>query len=385
MKHPPVTLLALVIAFASACVSCKSARDRADAPPPSAAAAPQASSAAGVNADVNANAATPTPDGNASAEHLVERARVSMGSSLRLTAWTADDTNAIAAFNVVFAEFDRLDALLSVWREGSDVQHVNAAAGRHPVPVGPEFLEVVGRAREISEWTDGKFDITFGALSDLWKFDHDQNNRVPTPDQIRPRLPLIDYRALAIDDAAHTAFLTKPGMRVHLGGIGKGYAVDRGARLLREHGVHNFMIQSGGDLYVGGHRDGRPWRASIRDPRGPADKSFAAVDLSDETFSTSGDYERFFMKDGRRYHHILDPDSGEPANECRSVTIVAKNATLADGLSTGVFILGPARGLALIERLPDVEGVIVGAHNEVLVSSGLGARIEILGTPTDAP
>ena len=124
-------------------------------------------------------------------------------------------------------------------------------------------------------------------------------------------------------------------------------------------GLRDFMIQAGGDCTCAGHRDGRPWRLGINDPRGPGGRSFATLDLSDGTFSTSGDYERFFMKDGRRYHHILDPDSGEPARLCRSVTIVADSPTLADAFSTGVFVVGPVAGMALIERLPNVEGVIV--------------------------
>jgi thiamine biosynthesis lipoprotein len=154
---------------------------------------------------------------------------------------------------------------------------------------------------------------------------------------------------------------------------------------MRDHGLRDFMIQSGGDLYVSGHRGDRPWRTGIRDPRGPADRMFAALDLTDGAFSTSGDYERFFMKDGRRYHHIIDPDLGEPARGSRSVTIVAERSTIADGLSTGVFLLGPDKGMALIEKLPNVEGVIVTEKNNVLVSSGLARRLMLNAPPTDAP
>jgi thiamine biosynthesis lipoprotein len=143
------------------------------------------------------------------------------------------------------------------------------------------------------------------------------------------------------------------------------------------------MIQAGGDLYVSGQKGDRPWRLGIRDPRGPADKIFAALDLSNGTFSTSGDYERFFLKDGRRYHHIIDVRVGQPARECRSVTLVTDRAVIADALAKGVFILGPEAGMALIERLPHVEGVIVSAKNEVLVSSGLKDRLVRLAPPTD--
>jgi thiamine biosynthesis lipoprotein len=145
------------------------------------------------------------------------------------------------------------------------------------------------------------------------------------------------------------------------------------------------MIQAGGDLYVGGRRGGQPWRLGIQDPRGPADTSFATIELSDETLSTSGDYERFFMYQGRRYHHILDPDTGQPAQGVRSVTLVTGKAVLADGFAKGVFLLDPQAGLALLERLPDVEGVIVTARNDVLVSSGLRTRLTLLAPPTDAP
>jgi thiamine biosynthesis lipoprotein len=313
------------------------------------------------------------------------RDHVTMGSTLTLTLWTADDPGGAAASEAVFTEFDRLDRLLSVWKEGSDVLRLNAAAGRGPVTVSPETIEVLTIAHQVSEWTGGKFDVTFGGLSGLWKFDQDQDNVIPPRAAVAARLPDVDYTALEIDTAHRTAFLRRPGMRAHLGGIGKGYAVDRAAAILRGRGFHDFMIQSGGDMFVSGRRGDRPWRLGIRDPRGPADRSFATLDLTNGTFSTSGDYERFFMKDGRRYHHILDPDLGEPARGCRSVTIVTDKAVIADGLSTGVFVLGPEKGMALIERLPDVEGVIVTSDNHVLVSSGLEGKLVLIAPPTDAP
>ena len=316
---------------------------------------------------------------------IVERSRVSMGSEVHLTAWTGDERGALDAFEAAFDEFDRLDALMSVWKEGSEVERLNRAAGEMPVPIGPEMREVLSMARLASEWTEGKFDVTFGVLSGLWKFDHDLDGNIPPRADVQARLPLIDYQQLVVDEAKGTAFLKRKGMRVHLGGIGKGYAVDRAAAILRGRGFNDFMIQSGGDLYVAGKRGDRAWRAGIQDPRGPKGSSFAAMDLSDAAFTTSGDYERFFMKDGRRYHHIIDPDTGEPSQGARSVTIVAKTASLADALDTGIFILGPEKGMALIERLNGVEGVIVTSSNNVLVSSGLARRLVVRSPPTDAP
>jgi len=187
-----------------------------------------------------------------------------------------------------------------------------------------------------------------------------------------------------VNAAKGMAFITRPGVRVHLGGIGKGYAVDRAVDLLRAANLRDFLIQAGGDIYAAGTNNGTPWKLGLADPRGDH-SAFAALEVRDGTFSTSGDYERFFVKDGVRYHHLIDPDRGEPARLCRSVTIVADRATTADVLSTGVFIMGPDLGMDLIEQLPNVEGVIVTAANEVLISTGLKNRVEIKGVPTGEP
>jgi FAD:protein FMN transferase len=316
---------------------------------------------------------------------VVERTGVAMGSELRLTTWSVDEAAARAAFDAVFAEFERLEALMSTWRPGSDVLRINAAAGVQAVPVAADVREVLRQAKQISEWTEGTFDVTFGALTDVWKFDHDQDNTIPSPEAIRARLPLIDYRQIEIDDRAGTVFLKRKGMKIHLGGIGKGYAVDHAIAILRKAGLRDFMIQAGGDLYVGGRKNGQLWRLGIQDPRGPEGKTFATIDLTDSTFSTSGDYARFFMKDGVRYHHILDVRTGQPARLCRSVTVVSASPVLADAVAKGVFILGPEKGMALVERIPNLEAVIVAAKNDVLVSKGLRDRFVLIAKPTDAP
>ncbi len=317
--------------------------------------------------------------------HPVERSRLAMGSQLRLLAWTTDEASTVAAFDQVFREFDRLESLLSIWKPGSDVVRLNQAAGGAPIAISPDTVTVLEAAAQASEWTGGKFDITFGVYTDIWKFDHDQDNTIPDQRAIDARRTLVDARLVQVDRAARTAAIGKAGARIHLGGIGKGYAVDRAAALLRARGLGDFLIQSGGDLYVAGQNGAMPWKLGINDPRGAANQSFATVEISDGTLSTSGDYERFFIKDGVRYHHLIDPDTGEPARGTRSVTIVTDSAMLADVLSTGAFILGPAAGMALIERLPRVEGVIVSATNQVLVSSGLTGRLTLLASPTDTP
>jgi thiamine biosynthesis lipoprotein len=315
---------------------------------------------------------------------LVERSRMAMGSQLRVAVWTSDEPAAVAAIEHLFREFDRLESLLSVWKDTSDVVRLNKAAGMVPVALNADTINVLEAAQDASELTRGKFDITFGALADIWKFDHDQDNTVPDRTAIEKRLPLVDYRAVQVNAAKGMAFITRPGVRVHLGGIGKGYAVDRAVDLLRAANLRDFLIQAGGDIYAAGTNNGTPWKLGLADPRGDH-SAFAALEVRDGTFSTSGDYERFFVKDGVRYHHLIDPDFGEPARGCRSVTIVTNRAVTADVLSTGVFIMGPEAGMALIEKLPDVEGVIVTASNEVLISSGLKGRLAVIAKPTDAP
>ncbi|MEZ5288559.1 MAG: FAD:protein FMN transferase [Vicinamibacterales bacterium] len=312
---------------------------------------------------------------------LVTDTRLAMGSQLTLSVWTDDEGGAHQAMDAVFAEFDRLEGLLSVWREGSDVQRLNAAAGQDLIPVSADTRRVLTAAAHASQVTHGAFDITFGALTDVWRFDHDQDNRIPTDAEIASRLPFIDHAAVVVDEAAGTAGIRRAGVRVHLGGIGKGYAVDRAIALLRDAGFADFLIQAGGDLYAAGRRGDRPWRVGLQDPRGEPDAHFASVDLADETFSTSGDYERFFLRDGVRYHHLLDPRTGRPARGCRSVTILAARALDADWLSTGVFILGPDEGLSLVESMPDAEAVIVTADNAVRVTSGLRDRVRVERAP----
>lgn len=326
---------------------------------------------------------TPSPAGDAG---LIRASHTTMGSALDISVVTAESPAVRAALADAFAEVDRLDTLMSVWKPGSDILRLNEAAGRAPVPVSQEVLEVLQRGIQAGNQTDGKFDITFGALSGLWRFDaQNESDQIPDRAEVARRLPLIDYQQLDIDSAARTAFLRRASMSAHLGGIGKGYAVDRVAAILRRAGFNDFLIQFGGDLMAAGLREGRPWSVGIRDPRGPETRIFAAVGLVDEAFSTSGDYERFFISGGRRYHHILDPDTGEPARGSRSVTVLARDSVTADVLSTGVFVLGPDRGMALVERLPDVEAVIVTETNQVLVSSGLRDRLTRLAEPTDAP
>jgi thiamine biosynthesis lipoprotein len=291
-----------------------------------------------------------------------------------------------AAFNAAGDEIRRIETLMTTWRPDSELSRVNAAAGREKVVVGPESFEVVAAAIHTSEISEGTFDITFESLHGLWKFDQDLDPHPPTAAEVKAKLPLVGYHHVHLDAPAHTIFLDQVGTKVSLGGIAKGYAVDKAAAVLERAGLTSFFVQAGGDLFTRGEKpDGTEWAAGVRDPRGPEGSFFALLHVSDHAFSTAGDYERSYVVDGKRYHHIIDPRTGYPATASRSVTIWAPTALVADEIDDAVFILGPEKGLALVESLDGVGAVIVDARNKVWVSKRIESGLEILRQPTDAP
>jgi len=327
-------------------------------------------------------AAQETPDPR-TGDHLIERSSKSMGTVIRITAWTADEARAVAAIEQALGEFDRLDRLMTTWTSDSEVSRINAAAGDgKPVAVGDEVLDCIERGLAASRLSDGTFDLTVGSFSGVWKFDEDNDGTIPEAGLVAERRKLVNWRDVIVDHAKKTVRLRRAGQRITLGGIAKGYAVDKAAAVLRRAGFENFIVQAGGDMLVSGRKGDRRWRVGIRDPRGARDAFFAAAEVEDRTFSTSGDYERFTVKDGRRYHHILDPRTGYPATACRSVTIMAKDAVTAEVMSKIVFIWGAERGLRLVEKTPDVEAVVVDGENRVHVSRGLKDKLIRLSDPT---
>lgn len=309
-----------------------------------------------------------------------------MGTHLVFAAYTNSAVNEAAAkraFEAATAEIVRVEGLMTTWRD-SELSRVNANAGKAPVAVGDETLFVVSEALKTSALSGGTFDITFETLHGLWKFDEDLEPMPPKPADLKKRMAAVGYRHVVLDGAKKTLFLDHKDTRIGLGGIAKGYAVDRAAAVLRKAGLTSFYVQAGGDLYAEGKKpDGKPWSAGIRDPRGAANQYFALIQLDDHAFSTAGDYERSYVVAGKRYHHILDPRTGYPATACRSVTVWAKTALEADEIDDAVFILGPKEGLALVESLDGVGAVIVDAKNEVWISKRLQGAIHITSAPTD--
>lgn len=275
--------------------------------------------------------------------------------------------------------FARLDLELSEWREGSPLSAVNRAAGGAPVAVPADLFALLQRSLEIARATDGAFDPSWAALWGLWDF-RAESPTVPDPESVAERARRVDYRRVALDPASRTVFLPEPGMKLGLGAIGKGYALDRAAELLGARGFGDFLLVGGGQVLARGRRGDRPWRIGVRDPRGAPRDLFARIDVSGASLSTSADNESFFVVDGVRYHHILDPRTGWPSKGLRSVTVVHADGTLADALSTAVMVLGKERGLEVAKKL-GAELLLVDADGEVTFTPGLAPRLELLAEP----
>lgn len=284
------------------------------------------------------------------------------------------------AFDAVFAILKGVDDTMNEWREGSPLAEVNRAAGARAVAVPAELRALLRRSVQLAALTEGAFEPTWAALWGLWDFKA-KEPKVPDAAALQAAVRLIDFHGIAIDDEAGTVRLARPGMKIGLGGIAKGWALDRAAEALRARGIGSFLLSAGGQVYAGGKNGDAMWKVGVRDPRGGPDEFFAVIEVADVSVSTSGDYERFFDKDGVRYHHILDTKTGIPARGLRSATVVAADATLADALSTAVMVLGRERGLALVERLPGVQALVVDDRGKVGVTAGLGARLHVLRAP----
>ena len=338
----------------------------------------------------NAGAASALPKPEAPepfAPEKVDFQAPAMGTEVHFVAYTTPRLDAATireAMRRAHAEIVRVEGVMTSWRDTSEVSRINANAGE-PVTVGDETLEVIQKSLWAGRISGGVFDITFHALGDLWKFGDaaEANPALPDPKLVREKKKLVDYRKVHVDAAAHQVRI-EPGMRIDLGGIAKGYGVDRAAAVLRSAGLGSFLAQAGGDLYGFGQKpDGSPWVSGIQDPRGPLGSFFATIELTDHAFSTAGDYARAFLLGGKRYHHIIDPRTGYPATESRSVTVWSPDAFTADAVDDAVFILGPEKGLALIESLPGVGAVIVDRDNKVWISERLKGKVHVLHPPTD--
>lgn len=337
----------------------------ADAPPPAPGAVPDAPEA------------TDTPR-----EPSYQRTRTLMGTIMSIRVVGVPQSKAAPAVDAAFARIAALEDVLSEWRPDSEVSRINAAAGGAPVKVGPDTLAVVKAGIAVSAWSEGAFDLSWAALRGLYLFQPGQE-RVPSAGEIQEGLKLIDYRNIVLDEKASTVSLRRAGMKIGTGGIAKGYALDRAGAVLKLAGCENFMVFGGGQVQVSGTNDGRPWRIGIQHPR--REDYFAFLESTGGSISTSGDYEHAFVRDGRRWHHIIDTKTGFPVDHTASVTVVAPSGLYADALSTAVFVLGADRALARLDRAPGGKPtvVIVGADMELRLGPGAADLLVMKIPPVD--
>ncbi|ULA59331.1 MAG: FAD:protein FMN transferase [Nitrospira sp.] len=306
---------------------------------------------------------------------LVKRTQMHMGTWVSITAVASDRETAQNATSAGFQEIHRLEELLSTWIKDSELSRVNGAAGKEAVSVSPDTMKVLQTSVTMARLTEGGFNILVGPAVEAWSvLDRQQ---IPSETDLERIRPLTNLNALQLNQAQGTVYLEKPGMRVDVGGIGKGFAADMAVASMQKAGAAAGVVALSGDIRTFGQLpDGTTFPFGIRHPR-REEAVLAFIDLQNEAISTAGDYERYFERDGIRYHHVLDPVTLQPARDCQSVTIVAKDGLTADGLDTGIFVMGRQRGLALVETLPGVGAVIVDREGKVWVSSSIKGRVRI--------
>jgi len=315
--------------------------------------------------------------GGGKAPRPVERGAFLKDTHVRITVFDAavPEDSVQSAIDRCLREMEALEGMTTAHVDTSEIAKINARAGKSAVAVKPEIVELLKKSIGLSEKTEGAFDFTLGALKDLWGFDS-EHPAVPDSGAVRKLLAATGSGQLVLRNA--TAFLANPATRLDLGGLGEGLLIDRGVGVLQKAGIKAGIVETSGELRAFGKKPGRKtWRIGVRHPRDPNGGLIGILTLEAAGVSTSGDYERYFIEGGKRYCHILDPKTGFPAARCISVTIVAPDALTADAFDTAVFVLGPEKGMALIEKTPGIEGIIMtetGGRIRELVSRGLKSR-----------
>lgn len=290
-----------------------------------------------------------------------------MGTRVHVEAWSEDEGHARGVVQEVIREMRRIDATYSSYREDSDLSRVNADAAAGWVAISAEFLDILQKSYYASQISHGAFDITYASVGRY--FDYREGDR-PDAEQVDAAVRGINYRYVELDPDVPAVRFARKEVYIDLGGIAKGYAVDLGAAIMQRAGIAHGSVTAGGDSRIIGDRRGKPWTVGVRDPRDES-QMVAILPLTDTAVSTSGDYERFFEEDGVRYHHILDPATGDSARDSWSVTILGPDAALTDALSTSVFVLGVKKGLELIDRLPGIDAIVIDANGKLHYSSEL--------------
>ncbi|MFT5239169.1 MAG: thiamine biosynthesis lipoprotein [Kiritimatiellia bacterium] len=305
----------------------------------------------------------------ASADELVSRTLTVgvMGTELNIETWGETPERLDGAMAAAVLEMRRIEDLMTEWRP-SPLTRLNDSAGQGAHVVPRELAEIIARGHALHELSSGAFDISFLAVGRLWDFKKSPPV-IPSAQDIEAALPFVDASRIRVNEADLSVTLPEK-MEIGLGGLAKGYGVDRAMQVLMDHGVKHAIVNAGGDLKALGRKQNALWEVALKHPR-DRDRAMAVIKLSNSCLVTSGDYERFFEADGKRYHHIIDPRTGYPSTGCMSASIVARNAEYADALATACCVLSVEKGLALIESLDHVEGVLVDLKGAVHVSPGL--------------
>jgi thiamine biosynthesis lipoprotein len=299
----------------------------------------------------------------------VSDARALMGTEVSVRLWHEDVATGREIAAEVLAEAERIDRLMSTYKDDSRISEINRLAAEQPIVAGDELFQLIRRSLDISVLTLGAFDITYDSVGQHYDF---RTRQRPDEATVEAERKLINFRFVELDQAAGTVSFRQPGVRINLGGIAKGYVVERGVSILRSNGVRHGIVTAGGDSRLLGDRRGQPWMVGIRDPRKEGEVAIS-LPLEDEAISTSGDYERYFVEGETRYHHIIQPTTGEPASGVHSATVFGPDAVITDALSTSVFVMGVDQGLRLIATLPDYESIVIDSAGRIFYSDGLEA------------
>lgn len=293
-----------------------------------------------------------------------------MGTNVVVDIWHADTGIAEKCSEKVFAEMRRIDELMSPFKKDSELAKINQQASKQEVKISDELFKLIELSLKFSEKSAGAFDITFASVGSLYNY---RQRQKPSAKVISEKLKFINYHNIKLNKANSSIKFTQDGVRIDLGGIAKGYAVDNGIAILKTCGIANGLVSAGGDSRILGDRRGRPWVMGVRHPRKKNDV-VVKLPLSNVAISTSGDYERYFIEDSKRYHHIIKPGTGKSVDSTWSATIIGDKAVLTDVLSTTLFVLGAKQGLKLIDdEYKNVDAIIIDSKGKMFYSSGLVA------------
>lgn len=300
----------------------------------------------------------------------IKRVAKHMGSRFEITVVAASEVEANQVIDKAYAEIERIEAMISSWRPDSFTSAINDQAGVRPVKVPSELFQLINRSLKVSTLTDGAFDITFASFGRLWDFKA-ETPKLPSEESLAQAKLGVGYHHIQLDKAEQTVYLDHPQTRIGFGAIGKGYAANAAVILLKHLGIEHGLVNAGGDLLsFGTQENGAPWSIVIANPRS-RDQVFARLNINDRAVVTSGDYENFFVLDGKRYSHIINPKTGFPVEEVVSATVLCPDAELADALATAVSVMGVRDGMALIARLKNVDAVLINADGEVTYSKNI--------------